>query len=79
MSGWLDAGLGAVAVSAAVASATAVSLATSSSGLRVTTTSVLDDQHDHQDDETDDKIDHRNCRFREDAPQSFEMTGTGPP
>ena len=76
MSGWLGAGLEAAAVSAAAA---AVSLATGSSGLRVTATSVLDDQHDGQDDETDDKIDHRACRFRQDAPQSFKMTGTGPP
>ena len=75
MSGWLGAGLGAAAVSAAAA----VSLATGSSGLRVTATSVLDDQHDDQDDETDAKIDHGACRFRQDAPQSFKMTGTGLP
>jgi hypothetical protein len=64
---------------AAAVSVAAVTLATGTSGLRVTTTSVLNDQHDDQDDETDDKIDHRACRFREDAPQSFKMTGTGPP
>ena len=64
--------------SAAVPSA--VSMATTvPPGLRAAATSVLDDQHDDQDEESDDDVDHRARRFSQGAPQSFKMTGTGPP
>lgn len=53
-------------------------MATGSSGLRATATSVRDDQHDDQDDETGENVDHRARRSRQDAPQSFKMTGTWP-
>jgi hypothetical protein len=69
------AGLGASAVSTAVA---AVSLAAGSRG-RTTATGILDDQDDDQDDQTDDQVGHRARRFRQAAPQRFTLTGMGPP
>lgn len=56
-----------------------VSMATGSTGLRATAASVLDGQHDDQDNETDENVDHRARPFRQDAPRSSRMTGMGPP